>query len=832
MNTPYFNLSEATNSLQTSVVPSFTNNTAANTTSDPIARAKELLSLYHSLPNGMNFDLTKELSLECVDEILEHYFPDGEQRGINYLICNPRRNDNELGSFTINMDEGYWKDFADEDAKGGDLISLVAFAFELSQPGAAVKILEFIAGLKTDDAVAVVKRQSKPKTTPKSEYTAIMPIPDEAERSRPVFFGKELGYPTFTWPYRNAQGQVMFYVNRFKTNNGKSYMPLIYCKDATGYCQWKSMAPPAPRLTYGLDRLAARPEAIVIFNEGEKSADAAQRLFPEYVAVTTMNGAQSPEKTDFTPFAGRKVYIAPDNDEAGTAYKDKLVELLRGVGAEVLSVLRLDLLKKDGRPLSDGYDLADAEADGWTAEALAKMGGSLWEPISSNDILEKSEKPKNRNMSPLEKKAERFATMYFDGNLAYFNNQFLAYKDGYWGKLNKDFDIKKLILQNSDTIKKLNELYEAVRIKYSSKPDLFERKSGLTCLINGTLNPLTGELLPHSSNHHLTNKLDITFDLTATCPLWEQTLGEIFAPDDDRAVKIQLLQEFIGYCLIPDTRMDKFVWMIGPGGNGKSLILEIVEWLIGKANITNAHIDRFQDKYVRAELQGKLVNISSEMNADATVSDGYLKQIVTGDRIDAERKFEPPFNFKPYVRIFASTNKLPKLQDHSDGYARRAIFITFNRKFSEAEQDKNRKIKLITELPGILNWAIAGLQSLMQRGMFLIPASSDAAVTQYRLNSDPVRQFAETFLHQAQDTTEEMASGLLYERYRDWSSASGYKQLAINSFADRLISLGFKKTRRNTGFRWNVNFVNPKKSVGSSSIESFAPPKASNYDSD
>ena len=122
---------------------------------------------------------------------------------------------------------------------------------------------------------------------------------------------------------------------------------------------------PVPRPAYGLDRLAVRADAIVIFNEGEKSADAAQRLFPEYVAVTTMNGAKSPEKTDFTPFAGRKVYIAPDNDEAGTSYKDKLIQLLRRVGAEVLGVLRLDLLRKDEKPLADGYDLADAEADGW-----------------------------------------------------------------------------------------------------------------------------------------------------------------------------------------------------------------------------------------------------------------------------------------------------------------------------------------------------------------------------------------------------------------------------------------------------------------------------------
>ena len=839
----YFNLSETDSAPQTTVVPSITSNILTNTSNNLIAKAKELLSLYHSVPNGINFDLTRELALEFVDEILEQWLPEGEQRGRQYVAYNPLRNDGTLGSFQINTENGVWADFATDD-KGGDLISLVAYLDSCGhQPDAAVKILEFIAGLKADDAAAVVKSQRKPKAKANSDFTAIMPIPDSAERTRPTFLGSKLGTPTFTWSYRNAQGQVMFYVNRFMTDTGKSYLPLIYCKDSSGFQQWKCLAPPAPRPTYGLDRLAANPKAIVIFNEGEKSADATQRLFPEYVAVTTMNGAKSPEKTDFTPFAGRKVYIAPDNDEAGTAYVVKLVQLLSGVGAEVLGVLRLDMFKKGGLPLADGYDLADAEADGWTAEALVKLGDGLWEPVQITDPIP----PSPTTLVPTVKPADsakkekpisdlgyvlQFAIQFHGGNIAYFGNQVLAYNSGYWPALDVNAEIKRPLLQLMGDVKAImvNAVTELLKVQFATKPELFEHRSGLICLNNGTLNPLTGELLPHSPQYHLTNKLNITFDPIAECPLWEQTLSEIFAPDEDRVVKIQLLQEFIGYCLIPDTRMEKFVWMIGAGGNGKSLILEMVEWLIGKANITSAHIDRFQDKFVRAELHGKLVNISSEMNADATVSDGYLKQIVTGDSIEAERKFEPSFNFKPYVRIFASTNKLPRLQDHSDGFERRAMFITFNRKFEESEQDKQRKTKLLAELPGILNWAIDGLQRLMQRGHFVIPPSSKLALDQYRLSSDPIRQFAEEFLHQTQNAAEEIASGSLYDLYRDWNSANGYKLLASNSFAERLIALGFKKARRNSGVRWNAQFVNPKTSFGSIHVESFAPPKASNYD--
>ena len=218
----YFNLSGADSVPQTTATPSFSSNTTANQTSDPIAKAKELLSLHHSMPNGMNFDQTKELALECVAEILEYWLPDGDQRGRQYVAYNPLRNDTELGSFQINTENGIWADFATDD-KGGDLISLVAYLEGCEfQSDAAVKILEFIAELKTDNAAAAVKRQRKPKVTAKSEFTPIMPIPEEAFRSRPVFFGAKLGTPIASWEYRNAGGQVLCYVNRF---HGKMYLP-------------------------------------------------------------------------------------------------------------------------------------------------------------------------------------------------------------------------------------------------------------------------------------------------------------------------------------------------------------------------------------------------------------------------------------------------------------------------------------------------------------------------------------------------------------------------------------------------------------------------------
>lgn len=124
----------------------------SNQASGSIATAKGLLSLYHSIPNGLNFEHTKALALECIDEVLERWLPDGKLSGREYKACNPTREDGSPDSFSINVETGVWGDFATGDF-GGDLISLVAYLEGCErQTDAALKILEFIAGLNADDA--------------------------------------------------------------------------------------------------------------------------------------------------------------------------------------------------------------------------------------------------------------------------------------------------------------------------------------------------------------------------------------------------------------------------------------------------------------------------------------------------------------------------------------------------------------------------------------------------------------------------------------------------------------------------------------------------------
>ena len=109
----------------------------------------------------------------------------------------------------------------------------------------------------------------------------ILPVPEGVEVIIPPH---RLGKPVATWDYRDADGRLLFLTARFNyVRDGKpkkDMIPLSYCGSASGHCAWKWKGSPAPRSLFGLDRLAARPNAPVIVVEGEKKCRPAERLFP------------------------------------------------------------------------------------------------------------------------------------------------------------------------------------------------------------------------------------------------------------------------------------------------------------------------------------------------------------------------------------------------------------------------------------------------------------------------------------------------------------------------------------------------------------------------
>ena len=168
-----------------------------------------------------------------------------------------------------------------------------------------------------------------------------------------------LGRPSSVWPYRDADGRLVGYAARFETNGGKAFRPLVRDNE-----RWRVHGLPKPYPLFRLPDVITQPDAPVLIVEGEKAADAGAQRFPDNVVITSMHGAQSPRKTDWSPLQKRAVTIWPDADDAGASYADTVARLARDAGAASVRIVALP----DDLPA--GWDLADEPPDGIDLDAL------------------------------------------------------------------------------------------------------------------------------------------------------------------------------------------------------------------------------------------------------------------------------------------------------------------------------------------------------------------------------------------------------------------------------------------------------------------------------
>jgi len=223
------------------------------------------------------------------------------------------------------------------------------------------KMFESLSG----DERAATAPNAQSKSNEKDQGEAITPVPDDAPQDIPFH---RLGVPSLVHHYHDANGKPLQKICRWDKPDGtKEFFPLTFRKYKDSSCRWTWKGLPEPRPIYGLDRLALNPYLPVVVCEGEKSADAAQKLFPDYVAITSQNGSGSAHKADWTVTQGRAVTIWPDNDKAGDDYAADVATLTQQAGAKSVHIVKIP----DGA--KEGWDLADDLPEGWTLEKLREL---------------------------------------------------------------------------------------------------------------------------------------------------------------------------------------------------------------------------------------------------------------------------------------------------------------------------------------------------------------------------------------------------------------------------------------------------------------------------
>ncbi len=201
-----------------------------------------------------------------------------------------------------------------------DLTAIPEFLDRRVEDGSTVASQPGMFEPLSPDEKAEAASASSRASSPAAESAPIVPVPDDAPPMR--FRHPVHGEPSMTWPYHDADSGLVGYICRWDYTNAegkpaKDYLPITYCDLGDGRQEWRAVGFPTLRPLYRLPKILARPDAPVLICEGEKTADAAAKLFPEMVATTPPHGAQSPHKADYTPLAGSQVLIWPDADQPG-----------------------------------------------------------------------------------------------------------------------------------------------------------------------------------------------------------------------------------------------------------------------------------------------------------------------------------------------------------------------------------------------------------------------------------------------------------------------------------------------------------------------------------
>lgn len=303
-------------------------------------------------------------------------------------------------------------------------------------------------------------------------------------------------------------------------------------------------------------------------------------------------------------------------------------------------------------------------------------------------------------------------------------------------------------------------------------------------LKNGLYNVQEGTLVDHTPDYFSTVQLNASYNVKADCPRFKQYLKEVLDSD-----QIPLIQEMLGYFLVPVTRAQKCFVIVGEGGAGKSqLLLVLNQVLLGSENVSNVSWQALNERFKTAELFGKLANIFADLPTKNIDDNGIFKALVGEDYLTVEKKNKNPFSFQSKARLLFSCNTIPRnLGDKSEGFYRRLILIRFDHAVPENIKDPNLLEKLRAEADGIFIFALEGLKRLINNNYkFSETERNKRELEQYREESDNVLSFVGECCKLGADY--DYGSTKLYNAYKGFCEDSGVKPYSQKNFVKQLLA--------------------------------------------
>lgn len=282
---------------------------------------------------------------------------------------------------------------------------------------------------------------------------------------------------------------------------------------------------------------------------------------------------------------------------------------------------------------------------------------------------------------------------------------------------------------------------------------------GMVPTLNGLVDPVTLELTPARADHRVTWRVNADYVPGALCPRWLGMLANAFADrsESDRAAVIATLQEVLGAALldVKPRGLHKALVLVGGTNCGKSQLLAVFGGLFGEKQIDQA-ITSVDTPHGLMPFLSRLPWVLDEaFNQNVWHMSAIVKTLITGESISINIKHGAIVPHRFTGPIFWATNHPPQFKESTRAIVERLVVINCEQKFDElapvgigleamrAGMSGPAALVLAQERPGVLCWALEGLQRALARGYIATPSESVAAAAQIYRDSNIVAGFVE-----------------------------------------------------------------------------------------
>lgn len=363
------------------------------------------------------------------------------------------------------------------------------------------------------------------------------------------------------------------------------------------------------------------------------------------------------------------------------------------------------------------------------------------------------------------------------------NGQLHIYKDGiYEAGINK---IEAAMIAHIPNLNKTKRSEVLAYLELLLHENTRVASANYIAFKNGIYNVEDDTLTDYDSTIVITNKINHNYNSEAYTEVVDKTLNKLACNDNELRL---LMEEVIGYTFYKRSELRKAFILIGEKSNGKSTFLDMIREVLGENNTSSLDLKDFNHEFKVANLAGSLANIGDDISDEFIVDTAMFKKVVSGDRVNTNKKFEKPFDFNPYCKLLFSANSIPRMGKSrgSEAIIDRLVIIPFNARFSpdDPDYDPYIKYKLRSDeaMEYLIQLGINGLKRVLKARRFTISNKVQQELNEYEENNNPILTF---FKEIEIDEIENNSTKDVYKKYNEFCIANNFTPLSNIEFSKK-----------------------------------------------